>query len=128
MTGPRDNLTTKMKLIALAPMLLLAGPTFAQTCVPLTRADVHALPREAIDKAYCSVRNESLRATRAATAAVGSADERRAWNIDRECSRAYLTTLSLYRERFGDNSPLPKCDAVESEPKRPTLPTPAPPK
>jgi len=115
-----------VKLTALAPMmLLLAGPSFAQTCVPLTRADVRALPREAINKVYCSVRNESLRATSAAIATVGSPEEREAWRIDRECSRVYLATLSLYRERFGDNSPLPKC---ESEPKRPTLPTPAPPK
>jgi hypothetical protein len=116
-----------VKLTALAPMLLLlAGPSFAQTCVPLTRADVRALPREAIDKVYCSVRNESLRATSAVTAAVGLAEEREAWRIDRECSRAYLATLSLYRERFGDKSPLPKCDTGESAPKRPTLPTPAP--
>src|SRR5438067_1287178 len=116
-----------MKLTALAAMMMLfAGTASAQTCVPLTRADVRALPREAIDKLYCSVRNESLRATSAVTAAVGLPDEEReAWRIDRECTRAYLAMLSLYRERFGDNSPLPKC---ESEPKRPTLPTPAPPK
>jgi len=90
--------------------IFAVGPAVAQTCVPLTRADVYALPKDAVDRAICTMKDEDLRAIQAATEAMQKAGlyspaHNQAMREQSACHKAYMTSTTLYRERFGEQQP-----------------------
>lgn len=111
-----------MKRSIVTVVLLAANAGYGQTCIPLTRADVYSMPRETLDRAYCSISAETYAAMKRYNEALngpgfGSIQFKTASAAEKACIDALLVSDTLYQERYGKPSPDCEADKAQAPPK-----------